>query len=58
MLDFRNSISSKTQNCRHNLLFVPHSAETLCILGPGVNLKTRARLFGEMLGMVLGSLAR
>ena len=53
MLDFRNSISSKTQNRRHDLPFVPHSAETLCIFRPGVNLKTSACLFGKMFSMVV-----
>src|SRR6266481_336858 len=53
MLDFRNSISSKTQNRRHNLPFVPHSAETLCVFRPGVNLKTSACLFAEMFSMVV-----
>src|SRR5229473_4516490 len=53
MLDSRKSISSKTQNGRHNLPFVPHSAETRCVFRPGVNLKTSACLFGEMFGMVV-----
>src|SRR6266851_6586542 len=53
MLDFRKSISSETQNCRRDLSFVTYSAETRCILRPGVNLKTRACLFSEMFGMVV-----
>ncbi len=53
MLDFRSSISSKTQNCRRDLPFVPHSAETRSIFRPSVDLKTSTRLFGKMFAVVM-----
>ena len=53
MLDSRKSINLETQNGRHNLPFVPYSAETRCILRPGVYLKTRTCLFGQTSGVVV-----